>query len=455
MTEGIDDIRFLSGPGYMAQVEFQGEYENKSLGDEDDHTKVKSYSEDGESTSIVNWGTSNKYPQEVLAAVEKNGSAERALDMRISAHYGNGLNYYSKSVEDGKKSIRLIGENDLPKQLLAFNKRSRMKKFWKEVITDLETFSIAFPEYILSSNYKEITKIKRHQAAHCRFQEMDDDGNIGHVFISTKWEEGVSVTDKLYVGKTPYIDPFLSPEEVRDYCKKRKIRKFIRPELRPLKGSSYYPTTPWHAVHRNGWLEVTTQVPSLKKAMFKNQTVILYHIEVAIDYFENKYKEDWHDMTAKEKDEKREELLTSLNEKLTDTKNSHKSLMTIKYKDDRGEYVEGVTIKAIDNKIKDGAYLPEASAGNSEILFAFGVDPTLIGLGVPGGKLGGGGGSDKREAFTILSALMNSPRETTLEIWEFLKEYNQWPEDIHAGFESTVLTTLDKNPTGQENTTSA
>ena len=129
--------------------------------------------------------------------------------------------------------------------------------------------------------------------------------------------------------------------------------------------------------------------------------------------------------------------------------------MTIKFKDDAGNYVEGVTITAIDNKIKDGAYLPEASAGNSEILFAFGVDPTLIGHGVPGGKLGGGGGSDKREAFTILNALMKTPRETTLEIWEFLQEYNGWDENLMAGFESTILTTLDKNPTGQENTTGA
>jgi hypothetical protein len=454
------DITIMQGPGYVAAVEFSGDYKPESLGEADEPTLVKSFNKESQNSTVVFWGASNTYPQQVLDAVEKNGAAERALEIRIGAHYGNGPIFFKQNYEDGKKSIDLVDTLTLPLDLRKFNKDSRINKFWKECITDLELFSIAFPEYILSSDYRKITKVKRQQAAHCRYEEMEDDGSIGHIYISTKWDEGVLPSNEdgvnsKYMGKTPYIDPYLSTKEVMDYCKKRKIRKFIRPTLRPLKGSSYYPKTAWHSVFKNGWIGLSPMVADLKKSMFKNQSIILYHIEVTIDYFENKYKDKWHDMTAKEQDDKRDELLTSLNDKLTDVKNTHKSLMTIRYKDEMGNYVEGVTIKAVDNKIKDGSYLPEASAGNSEVLFAFGVDPTLIGHGVPGGKLGGGGGSDKREAFTILNALMKTPRETTLEIWDFIKEFNAYEEDLMAGFESTILTTLDKNPTGQENTTGA
>ena len=72
---------------------------------------------------------------------------------------------------------------------------------------------------------------------------------------------------------------------------------------------------------------------------------------------------------------------------------------------------------------------------------------------IPGGKLGAGSGSDKRESFLILSALTKSNRETTLEVFDFIKEYNKWDDNLIGGFEDTVLTTLDKNPTGSQKAT--
>ena len=98
--------------------------------------------------------------------------------------------------------------------------------------------------------------------------------------------------------------------------------------------------------------------------------------------------------------------------------------------------------------------MPEAAAANSEILVATGVDAPLIGgAGIPGGALGAGSGSDKREAFLIHQALSKTNRETTLEIFEFIQEYNKWDDTIVPGFENTILTTLDKNPTGMQKTT--
>jgi len=126
----------------------------------------------------------------------------------------------------------------------------------------------------------------------------------------------------------------------------------------------------------------------------------------------------------------------------------------MKYTNAEGKQVSALTITAIDDKLKDGIYLPEAAAANSEILVAIGVDATLIGgAGIPGGALGAGSGSDKREAFLILQALSKTNRETTLEIFEFIQQYNNWDPTITPSFENTILTTLDKNPTGTQKTT--
>jgi hypothetical protein len=117
--------------------------------------------------------------------------------------------------------------------------------------------------------------------------------------------------------------------------------------------------------------------------------------------------------------------------------------------EENGKFVEGIKVVPIDNNLQDGSYLPDASAANSEILFALGVDPCIIGLGIPGGKNLSGSGSDKREAYNILCANLKPRREITLEIWELLRDFNSWDPNLEGCFPNMVLTTLDKEKSGQ------
>lgn len=111
-------------------------------------------------------------------------------------------------------------------------------------------------------------------------------------------------------------------------------------------------------------------------------------------------------------------------------------------------------IIALDDKLKDGAYIPDAEKGNSEILASMLVDPTLLGQsGIAGA--GAGSGSDKREAYTILNALLNTDRDTTLDVWYFVRDFNGWDPSLELGFRQVTLTTLDKNPTGAQKTMQA
>jgi hypothetical protein len=68
----------------------------------------------------------------------------------------------------------------------------------------------------------------------------------------------------------------------------------------------------------------------------------------------------------------REQLATAIDEHMSGNKASGRSLIS-PILEEGGKFVEGIRVEPIDNKLKDGSYLPDASAANSEILFAIGV----------------------------------------------------------------------------------
>ena len=403
---------------------------------------------------IASWGKKNDYPQAILKAVRPNGSASSGLRFLRKAHYGNGLVLVrDKANAEGKKEIQMVDPSEIP-AIQEFFLKSQMNRFWKETITDLEYFSIAFPEYILSENYATINRVRRQKTAWCRFSLPNKENNlVEYVYISEKFGKEAVDASSEYVEEVSLIDSYWSPEEVKEYCKVNKIKKFIRPIFYPLIDEAMYPKSEWHAVVESGWLDVANSVPELKKAIFQNQMVIKYLVEIDERYFEKIYMEQWIKFSPDERMKIRQDVIDTVNDSLVGNVNAGKTIQSMKIIGDNGQPYSAVTITAIDDKLKDGSYLPEAEAANSEVLFALGVDPSLIGAGIPGGKLGAGSGSDKREAFTILSALFKTNRETTLEVYDFISQYNGWDKTIRAAFENTILTTLDINPTGSKSVT--
>ena len=444
----IGDIAISSHKGVGAVYAFT----NTTATNQDALTTVKVEVKDkvGE---IAAWGRSNNYPQEIVTAVGNSGSGQSGIRFLKKAHYGGGIILFDDTPDaTGKKAIKLLDATNFP-EINAFFKKSQIKKFVKETIADLEWFAIAFPEYVLSDNFQKINRVKRQKAAWCRYEVVNNETDlIENIYISQKFgREGANPTS-IYVSPVPHIDPYWSVEEVKEYCKKNNIKKFIRPTFYPLIDEAYYPSAAWHSIVKNGWLEVANSVPALKKAMFKNQISIKYQVEIDERYFEAKYAPIWKEKKVEDRIKIREELINSINESLTGNEQAGKSIQSMLFVDDKGVQTSAIKITAIDDKLKDGSYLPEAEAANSEILVALGVDSSLIGgSGIPGGKIGAGSGSDKRVAFNIHQALNKSDREYTIDALEFVFEYNGWTPKI--GIQDTEITTLDKNPTGTQTAT--
>ena len=412
------------------------------------HTTIKP--EEKDSKPFVPWGDDNQYPQNFKEALRKNGAGGAGLRVVKSTHYGQGFQLFIENVdENGNINNKMVSLNSKP-DIKKFFKQCKMNRFWTETIADLETYYIAFPEFILSKDFNKIVSVRRKQAAKMRYEKINPaTGLIENAYFCHNWTSSTTV-DSEYVSKIPVIDSYWNAEQIKEYCKKKKIYKFILPIFYPLLDETYYPQADWHAVYINGWFDVANSIPAFKKALFKNQLNIKHIVHISEEYFVRTYKEDWQKFDTNKRKTIRDELTQKIDEHLSGNENAGKSIQSVTYKDINGDWVKGIEVESVDNKLKDGSYLPEASAANSEIMFALGVDPSLLGAGIPGGKMNTGSGSDKREAFSILTSLFKTKREISLEPWQLLRDYNGWDENLEANFTNTELTTLDVDATGTQ-----
>jgi hypothetical protein len=436
------DVAF--GLGSKAAFTFTGDAKEK-------HTVINP--EDKSSGEIAFWGADNKYPDTFLKALRLNGSGGAGLRFLKSTHYGQGFHLFKNETDDKDKlQKKIVTLKDAGTDIKDFFKRNRLERFWNEHIADLETFYVSQPEFILTKDFSKIHSVRRLQASKVRYEKINKStGLIENAYFCHNWSASTK-SDSEFVRKLPVIDSYWSADQVKEYCKKKKIYKFVMPTFYPLMNETYYPEADWHAVFHNGWMDVANSIPEFKKALFENQLNIKFVVHISEEYFTRTYGGDWLTYEPEKRKEIRDQLTEAIDSHLSGNKNAGKSIQSVTYKDANGNWVNGIQVEAIDNKIKDGAYLPEASAANSEIMFALGVDPSLLGAGIPGGKMNSGSGSDKREAFSILTSLFKSKREISLYPWQFIRDYNGWDEDLEGGFGNIELTTLDKNPTGTQNT---
>lgn len=444
MRKKIDDNTFIVGGSRMpsAIINFKSSEKNVPK-----HSSPKILPDSSDTEDWCNWGDNNDYPKELMQKVSKVGTAVGGLEVLASAHYGIGLRVFEMVETDSDVQFKEKVPSSLP-EVYDFFDRTNFDLMLSDIVYDYEALGVAFPEFLLSPNGEEIISVIRHQASYCRF-EKPKNGMIQNVIINTAWNE--TEFDVKNNIKVPCFSQNLSPEEIKTYCKEKGIRKFIVPIINTLIVEKVYPSVGWHSSFKSGWMDVVMAVPELKKMMFEQQFNFKYLIHIADDYFVHRYGVDeWNKFDNNLKQAYRDELVNSIDDNLSGNNGSGKSLISPFFRDrNSGELIKGIQIEEIKQHQANGEFLPDASAGNSEILFSMGVDPALLGAGVPGGKNLSGSGSDKREAWTILCARLPRKHIRTLFIFRLIQKWNGWNPDLVAKFPNTNLTTLDKNPNGQ------
>ncbi len=386
------------------------------------------------------WGDDNLFPQNVLRDLEKNSIALRALEKRKTVHYGRGiLAYRDKGKDNQGAPIReLVTDPDV----VQFLRMNRLNFQWIDLIGSLEVFANGWIEFILNKAKDKINRVFVKDPAYCRNARMDpaNPNRIPYLFYSAQWDYTPTESDGSLV-KIPMFDPY-------KYDGKRyQDPQFVYPVFYRSFNKSYYHLSVWNGIRESGWLSIANRVPQLKQAIMRNQMTIKYHLQIPDDYFTNRYPSP--DYTREQRDAARTRVLKEMNDFLSDVENSGKAFVSFTFFSKfKNEYVGGWKLDVIDDKLKDDAYLPDSQAANSEILFAIGVDPCLIGSGIPGGSLGAGSGSDKREAFWQLNAEMGIYRQISLEPLYFIRDFNKWSPDIDFDY-----VTVDTSQTMQDHPT--
>jgi hypothetical protein len=417
-------VAFMSGPGAMVTF---GEHPAQT-------TETSAYLEPVNRTSQwAYWGRDDNRPKSILDKVDKNVVASSGLEWLCDAFFGQGLMTFERRLENGKE---LIIPTEFP-EVKNFFKYCDITEFLEETIYDYIYFKNIFPEMFLGrgSMASKIVDVKAKEAVFSRWGVMDP---------------GTRKVTRFYYSADfprPKADrissvPVFNPKNPTANSKFIYRMRFASP------GRSYYAKPAWHSIIDSGWLDVSNDIPKLKKNLLKNAMSLRYHIRIPRNYWTDKYK-DWDKMNLDKQKEIRQEELEQMNDFLTGVENVGKSFISHYGVDKRtGNELPGWEILKIDTSIPDGTLSTDQSEANAMILFALNIDPTLKGAGLPNNKTSAGSGSDKREAKLIFNSQQGMMRQRFMSPLYFIKQFNQWDERIEFGFKDMVLTTLDKNPTG-------
>ncbi len=408
---------------------------------------------------ILKWGTDNKLPDQIRKYVEASEIVGKALEFLIDTAYGDGIMPCTiQKDDDGNKTYHPY---DLTGDARDFFELSNPNQYLKNALTNVFYFKRAYAEISMDKQAKDRKAILLtcKDTSFGRVEEADASGNIERFIYYGSW--GYKTPSKEDVVVMPLLDMDLPK---RDFLtrtgklagkdgkqKDDKEPRYIYPLSILTPGRREYPQPAWWSIFTSGWYDFMQAIPQYKKALMKNQMMVKYIIYIDKEYFKELCREEGI-TDDKEKRARVNKELTNLNEFLTNTENVGKSFIgRITYNptgnSDTGR--KSITIEVLPNNFKGGEYLEDSQEVSKIIGTSLGVNLNMIG-DIPG-KTGALSGSDIRERFIILNALMKPIRDLVLEPLYAIKKQNGWPDNLDFTIANMQLTTLDKNTGAKKN----
>lgn len=389
----------------------------------------------------IPWGTTDDFPRQIAKLIRKSTVGRAGLQLLTKSIYGQRtITYKVKDVsEGGKEVIELV---KIP-EWEEVKRRSNFDMLRLALTQDYAYYGIIFPQVRLNGNKSGIWAFDAHKASHCRLAPADPNtGLIPHVYVSGKFPDVKAAECQ----KIPVIDGMRYFDQIETIKADLKEFKYVMPLYWPDVLNDYYPSVYWDSARESGWLDIATSIPAYKKSLFKNQMSLKYDIQIPMEYLEDMYK-DWKTMKVEDQDEIIDALYNEIVENLTGAENAQKALLSFYRTGKDGKAMGQWIIKTIDDKMRNDAYLPDAAAANSEILFSMLINPATIGQANTGGNASGGannGGSNIRESGLQLRSLLKADRDIINGFFNFFKEYQGIDPEVQIGVQDMVLTTLDE-----------
>jgi hypothetical protein len=392
------------------------------------------------------WGDDNLYPTDIKNAMAGSAAAQISAETLAAYTYGRGLGVYKRVIEGGKQSTVPVTTIEH----LTFFNTNFIKDYLIRAITDYWWFGNFFPQFVLDKNpireKVKIALIRNIDAPFCRIGWQDEkSGDVNTIYIDGRWDLLPASPEEL-----PLLDRYTAADDIRTGTDV----KYMYPGLSYTPGEIYYHKHPWHAALDTGVLDLAPEIPKIRKNRFKNALFVKYHVEIEEDYWLKMATEKkWDAMTADERRALRNQVYSMIDQKLGGTDNAFKSLFSDKVTNSAGQVKNLITIKKIETDFGDtAAFDPDKMSNVADIFLAFGLPAPIMNTVLNDTK-SRGGGSDIREGLIAMQLKLQMHRDNILAPLEFMMRFNGLlkPEE-YLNFEDIKPTTLDKNPTGQENT---
>jgi len=422
------------GFGSQAAISITGS-KPKDLPDPHRNSKASEIEEEGKKDWVL-YGTNDDFPKTIRNLMNRTTVGRAGLQKLTTNMYGQRLiSFKVTGYGDGsKEEIQFVND---PK-LKAILGRSNMKVIRLAQTQDYNWFALAYAEIIFTDDKSEVYSINYQKTANCRLAPIDPQtGRIPFVYVNANFPDCKTEDCQ----KIKVIDMVNFYDQIEEIRADKTTHKYIMPLMWPDILNSYYPVASWDSARQSGWLDIAISIPAYKKALFKNQMSLKYDIKIPMEYFRLKYT-NFDAKPDDEKDKIYQDLYDMVTASLTGAENAQKALMSFYDNDRNGKTGGKWEISVLDDKMKQGAYVPDTEAADFQISYAMNLNPAGSGQGSTGGL--NGGGSDIREAGLDLRAQLRAHRDILLSWFDFVKAYNGLDEDLELGIQDQVLTTLDK-----------
>lgn len=380
-------------------------------------------------TKWAPWGDDDQFPQRLNQKLDYLGVVKSALDVNSAMHYGGGIAWFTDEYTEDGKILRKAKKVDGWKK---WCRNTGFDVVMGEVIESLEQYYIAFPVITLNSD-GTVASVYLLDTPRCRLGLRNKQGRIEHVFYNVDPSVSLEAADDL-----PVFHPAFP----------KKYSQFVYPVQYRTFGKLYYPEPNYYATFRAGWADVSIQVAKFMKNAYTNMMSLKYHLKIPVSTLRARYK-DWDQKEEKEQQQLLLDFKTLIDDHLAKPENAGKAIFSVYDDVTDGKTVE---IEAIKNFFDSSKELPSNIAGNSEMLFALGTDPAMVGLNNPGGKdLNGSGGSDKRESRKSKQGNLKLERTISLQLPNLIAYLNNYDPEIYPAYlDVDTSQTMDENPTGKK-----
>ncbi|MDR6565459.1 hypothetical protein [Chitinophaga ginsengisegetis] len=393
----------------------------------------------------ASWGASNRRPSEYAAYFRNTGVLSGGVDIIARIAMGQGvlpMQVVSRD-DEGKEVLKTVDDTEITTWLTNNN----IGAFCYATIMDVIKTGHCFSQAVTNGDRSKVNRLKRTDPAKCRFGRYNTDGRIEHLYMSNRWGAGATSWDDNIVKRIPLLDrdaPLLDLLADDGSLKTIPVEFAISSNY-PLFDTDYYVDAPWWSGRQ--WADIAMKVPEMKAVMFNNQMTIKYFITIDNQYWSTRWP-GWGGFTDAQKTAYRKQAMRELDDFLSGNQNAYKSLISgSRSVPDSDKTIPFIQVTALDDKIKDGKLLPDSAAANSELLFTLILNPSLLGVDMPGGMYSGGkGGSNIREAFLAQLLIRELERSFVVKPLMVVATINGWVErypGLTFRFPNHYLTTLD------------